>query len=82
MTTTVQKWGNSQGIRIPKSVLNEINVENGECVELIIENGMLLIKKAEKTNKRKSIEELFCGYAGNYQCNELDWGEKEGLEEW
>ena len=52
MTTTVQKWGNSQGIRIPKSVLNEINVESGECVELIVENGMLLIKKAESKRKR------------------------------
>lgn len=82
MTTTVQKWGNSQGIRIPKSVLSEINVESGECVELIVDNGMLLIKKAENTKKRKTIEELFSGYKGDYQCSEMDWGEKEGLEEW
>ncbi len=82
MTTTVQKWGNSQGIRIPKSVLNEINVESGECVELIVDNGMLLIKKAENKRKHKTIEELFSDYTGEYKCSEIDWGESEGNEEW
>lgn len=82
MTTTVQKWGNSQGIRIPKSVLNEINVESGECVELIVDNGMLLIKKAENKRKHKTIEELFSGYTGEYKCSEIDWGENEGNEVW
>ena len=82
MTTTVQKWGNSQGIRIPKSVLNEINVENGECVELIVDNGILLIKKAENKKKHKTIKELFSGYSDNYECSEVDWGESVGQEEW
>lgn len=82
MTTTVQKWGNSQGIRIPKSVLNEINVESGESVELIVDNGMLLIKKAETKSKHKKISELFRVYTGDYQCSEIDWGESEGNEEW
>ena len=82
MTTTVQKWGNSQGIRIPKSVLNEINVESGESVELIVDNGMILIRKAENKRKHKTIEELFSGYTGGYKCSEIDWGENEGNEVW
>ena len=82
MTTTIQKWGNSQGIRIPKSVMHEINVESGECVELIVDNGMLLIKKAENKKNRKTIEELFSGYTGDYQCAEIDWGESVGHEAW
>ena len=82
MTTMVQKWGNSQGIRIPKSVLNEINVESGESVELIVDNGTILIRKAENKRKHKTIEELFSGYTGEYKCSEIDWGESEGNEVW
>ena len=34
MTTTLQKWGNSQGIRVPKVLLNAMGIEDGAEVEL------------------------------------------------
>ncbi len=57
-TTTIGKWGNSMGVRIPQEILEHANLALGSKVEvhLVPEQGILL-KSAEK-NKRKSNREL------------------------
>ena len=80
MITNVQKWGNSQGVRIPKSIFNELNITNGQELDMSVVDGAILIKILEP--KRKSIEQLFKDYDGDYKCEEVDWGEKVGNEEW
>lgn len=81
MTTTIQKWGNSQGVRIPKILLDSINWSENEEVSINIEKDKLVIKKA-KTQNRKNIKELFKDYKGEYKPEEIDWGEPEGEEIW
>ena len=81
MTTTIQKWGNSQGIRIPKILLDSINWSENEEVSINIEEDKLVIEKA-KTQNRKNIKELFKDYKGEYKPKEIDWGEPEGEETW
>ena len=39
MTVTIQKWGNSQGIRIPKYILDELTWSENETVDLTVEGG-------------------------------------------
>ena len=34
MTTTIQKWGNSQGIRLPKHILEALNWHEGEKLDI------------------------------------------------
>ena len=34
MKTTLQKWGNSQGVRLPKSVIESLGISVGESVIL------------------------------------------------
>ena len=81
MTTTIQKWGNSQGVRIPKILLDSINWSENEEVSINIEEDKLVIEKA-KTQNRKNINELFKDYKGEYKPEEIDWGEPEGEEIW
>lgn len=81
MTTTIQKWGNSQGIRIPKILLDSINWSENEEVSINIEEDKLVIEKA-KTQNRKNIKELFKDYKGEYKPDEIYWGEPEGEEIW
>ena len=81
MTTTIQKWGNSQGVRIPKILLDSINWSENEEVSINIEEDKLVIEKA-KTQNRKDIKELFKDYKGEYKSEEIDWGEPEGEEIW
>ena len=35
----VSKWGNSTAIRLPKSVVEELGLKQGEIVEMKVENG-------------------------------------------
>ena len=44
MQTKIQKWGNSLGLRIPKSFAAEAQVEEGAAVDLSVENGQLLVR--------------------------------------
>lgn len=81
MITTIQKWGNSQGVRIPKILLDSINWSENEEVSINIEEDKLVIEKA-KTQNRKNIKELFKDYKGEYKPEEIDWGEPEGEEIW
>ena len=81
MTTTIQKWGNSQGVRIPKIVLDTVKWTENEKIIILVEGDQLVIKKADE-NKRENIKELFADYKGEYEPTEIDWGEPEGEEIW
>jgi antitoxin MazE len=52
MPTTVQKWGNSLGIRIPKSVAEQVNLRSG--TEVVFEtNGSVLTVRPTRRRKYK-----------------------------
>lgn len=82
MTTSIQKWGNSQGIRIPKYLLDAVKLAANDEIDIRAESDMLIIKKAAPTAARKTIKELFAGYDGEYKPQEVDWGEQAGKEAW
>jgi len=79
MKTTLKKWGNSQGIRLPKYVLETMGWNEDEALEVLADGDKLIIKKA---NKLKTIDELFEGYDGDYKPTEIDWGSPQGREVW
>lgn len=79
-TTTIQKWGNSQGIRIPKFLLDEVNWNGNEQLIVSADKDRLIIEKAKP--KRKNIMELFADFDGEYVPIEMDWGDPEGAEIW
>lgn len=81
MTTTIQKWGNSQGVRIPKVILDTVNWAEDEQIVILVQNDKLVIEKA-KEKKRKNIKELFANYNEEYEPIEIDWGEPKGEEIW
>ena len=83
MTSTIQKWGNSQGVRLPKSILDELFLHENDRVEIIAENETIVIKKATRRRRAEmSLEKRFEGYSGDYKCVEYDWGEPLGKEVW
>ena len=80
MQTSVTKWGNGQGVRISKSVLSDTGIQLNEPLNLIVQNGRIIL---EKTYQKKSLEERakeFGGKLGPYE--EFSWGEPEGREVW
>lgn len=82
MLTQIVKWGNSQGIRLPKPLLEDIGMKENDTVELTVESGNIIIKKAEATNRHKSINERFADFSGTYEPVDIAWGEPVGNELW
>lgn len=80
MTTNIQKWGNSQGIRIPKFILDAVHWDGDEAIEISVEKDKLVLAKAAPS--RRDIRALFADYDGNYTPQEMDWGEPKGNEIW
>lgn len=81
MTTTIQKWGNSQGVRLPKYLLEAIKWQENEELDIKVEDGKIIIEKAKKS-ERKNIKELFADFDGQYTPDKIDWGKPVGKEIW
>ena len=82
MTTSIKRWGNSQGIRLPKHLLDAVKMTTGDEVVIRTEHSRLIIEKAAQTVAHKTIRELFAGFDGEYAPEEIDWGEQIGEEAW
>ncbi len=82
MQTNIVKWGNSQGIRLPKILLDSANLTENDAVEVTVENDSIVIKKAENKKKHKTIQEHFKNFNGEYEPIDIDWGNAEGRELW
>jgi antitoxin MazE len=82
MQTTIIKWGNSQGIRLPKHILDSVNLSDGDAVEVYVDGDNIVIKKYCKVEEHKTIQELFAGYDNNYEPTEIKWGSPKGREIW
>lgn len=51
MQATIQKWGNSQGIRIPKAFLEALGMTENDLVELNrVDDNIVITKVKEKRN--------------------------------
>jgi antitoxin MazE len=50
METTVKKWGNSLGIRIPNVIVRELALKDGSLVD-IKDNGKEIVIKPKRKNK-------------------------------
>jgi antitoxin MazE len=82
MIVKVQKWGNSQGIRLSKEILNQANILIGDELEVVTTEEQLVIKPVYKIRGKYKIEDLVAKLPANYQVEELDWGKPVGMEVW
>lgn len=81
MQATIQKWGNSQGIRIPKAFLEALGMVENDTVELNRVDDNIVITKVKK-EKELTLEDIFKDYQGEYAVEEFDWGSSVGKEVW
>ena len=85
--TTVVKWGNSHGIRLPKAFLKSINIVENDHVDVTLDNEKIIIKKIENKRRKRLEHRLFEFYGENFDKvvepqNEYDWGKPVGKEVW
>lgn len=88
MIATVQKWGNSLGIRIPKVFLDAASIVENDKVELQQDGESISIRKLAPTTHRTLEERLVAFYGKPIEtiavepAAEYDWGESRGNEVW
>jgi antitoxin MazE len=82
MLSKIQKWGNSQGLRFTKALLQEAQINVGDEVNISVQNGRIIVEPATKVRGRYDLKELVSKIPQKYQAEELDWGEPVGKEEW
>ena len=80
MKVQVKEWGNSQGIRFPKAVLQEAGIAVNDMLNVEVENGkIVLYPEFRHKTLEERIRESGCELRG---IGELDWGEPQGNEVW
>ena len=77
MQGSIQKWGNSQGIRLPKGALQAAGLKENDAVEIIASDNQIVLRKREQY---ENLDMLFAGYGGEHVPQELDSGDAVGWE--
>ena len=86
--TNIRRWGNSQGIRLPKEVLSQMNLQENDTVGINVYDGKMTVEKINKPKYlnlaerleafyKRPLEEI---YVENEQ--EVDVGNPVGDEMW
>ncbi len=75
--TSIQRWGNSAAVRLPKRILREAGMSESDQIELRADERGILIRKARQY---ESLVQLFAGYKGGYQPEEWQTGGAAGAE--
>ena len=88
MFATIKRWGNSNGLRIPKALLEALGIRENDRVELTQTADTITIRKAASTS-HKTLEERLTAFYGKpieqierIHSEEICWGKAEGTEEW
>jgi len=75
----IQKWGNSQAIRLPKAILETARLAENEPVQIFAERDKIIIKKAA-ARKHRTLAERLEGFECEYAGEEWDTGAPVGEE--
>lgn len=69
MTTTLDRWGNSLGIRVPKALAEAVGLQAGDRVDISVERGKVIIQPARP---RYYLDELLAGITPENQHPSTD----------
>lgn len=76
---SVNKWGNSKGIRLPKTVTESLDIDENDSLNLEIKNNSIILSKPKR---EITIEELFKDYKGGSFQADIQEFEPMGDEKW
>ena len=80
MEARLQKWGNSDGIRIPSVILKSLNIKTNDKLNIEQIDNKIVISKPIKS--KISLEERFIQYNGENLAKDFEWDEPRGKEIW
>jgi antitoxin MazE len=75
VAVTLQKWGNSVGVRLPKPMLEQVGLKEGAQVDVLVEGNHLVIRR-----KRLKLADLLAQCKPENRPDPIDWGPPVGRE--
>lgn len=84
--TIIRRWGNSQGIRLSKEVLSQMDLKEDDTIGISIYNGKMTIEKVNKPKYLNLAERLEAFYKRPIDeiyvesTQEVDVGDPQGNE--
>ncbi|HEY0243491.1 MAG TPA: AbrB/MazE/SpoVT family DNA-binding domain-containing protein [Gemmatimonadaceae bacterium] len=79
MVTSIQRWGNSLAIRIPKPFASQAGLSEDTDVEIVLQGDRIVISPAKKQWK---LEKLLAGISPSNKHRAIEWGRPRGGESW
>ena len=82
MLSKIQKWGNSQGLRIPKNLLIDAQLGVGDEVDINVKDGIMIVTPTNFVRGKYNLKDLVARIPKDSHAKEVDWGEPVGKEAW
>jgi antitoxin MazE len=82
MRTTLKKWGNSLGVRIPKAFLNQNNIQEGTPFEIISRDGKIILEPQPKEIRQGWAEAAKKAHQNGDDHLMMDFPNKFDWEDW
>lgn len=82
MVTKVQKWGNSQGLRIARNLLEDAHLSVGDEVDLVVRDGTILVRPVGRVRGKVSLRKLLARIPRGARVGETSTGRPVGKETW
>ena len=86
--TNIRRWGNSQGIRLSKEILAQMDLQENDTVGIKIYDGKMTVEKINKPKYLNLTERLEAFYKRPIDeiyiesTQEVDVGDPKGNEIW
>jgi antitoxin MazE len=77
MVTTIQRWGNSLAVRIPKAFASQAQIQENTEIEISLEGNRIVIAPARH---EWNLDKLVRGITPSNVHREVEWGESVGRE--
>lgn len=81
MTAKISKWGNSQGFRMPKDIMDSLHLQIGDNVNITMLDGKVIIEPMKKEILNYDLNELISKIPTDYKVSE-EFHTTLGKEEW
>ncbi|OCL86489.1 AbrB/MazE/SpoVT family DNA-binding domain-containing protein [Arcobacter porcinus] len=81
MTAKISKWGNSQGLRMPKDIMETLELKVGDDVRITLTDGKVILEPIKKDILNYDLKELISKIPNDYKVIE-EFDKVIGKEEW
>jgi antitoxin MazE len=81
VTQSLQKWGNSAGVRLPQKVIKEANLKLDEPLNISVKGKSVVLTPVKKKQKI-TLENMLKNVTPEDVGGEFDWGLPVGKEIW